>query len=36
MTAGPLWENNGPLKGLLSQSQFTISPEVILAYNNNL
>jgi hypothetical protein len=28
---GPLQENNGPLKVLLSQSQFAISPEVMLA-----
>jgi hypothetical protein len=30
-TAGPLRENNGPLKVLLSQSQSAISPEVMLA-----
>ena len=29
--AGPLRENNGPLKVLLSQSQSAISPEVMLA-----
>jgi hypothetical protein len=28
---GPLRENNGPLKVLLSQSQFAISLEVMLA-----
>jgi hypothetical protein len=31
MTAGPLRENNGPLKVLLSQSQSAISAEVMLA-----
>ena len=29
------WENNGPLKALLSQSQSAISPEMMIIISNN-